>query len=150
LLKINRDNKDLFSLKYPNEIKKLYEYIIVSLNNRVLYLNERIDKMIFATDFSFNKNLLDLDNRVKNRIKELDNYIVSVYEIDKFISDLVIFDNKNLFKLINKFNEVINSEFIVYLEKNQVLDNFYTLKYDTRFPGKMLDDVIEFEDENYI
>jgi len=90
--------------------------------------------MDLKLDNSIGSKLLDLENNTKKRVVDLDNYIVSVYEIDKFISEISIYNNSSLFKLITKFNEIINSEFILYIEKNLVVENYFTLKYDTRFP----------------
>jgi hypothetical protein len=112
----------------------LYKEIIISLNERLLDMDNHINRLNLKTDFDIDKELLELDSHTKNRVEELDNYIISVYEIDKFISELVVFDNSNFFKLINKFNQVISSQFILYIEKNPIVENYYTLKYDSRFP----------------
>lgn len=148
LLKIDKIGIDLFSKKYPEKAIELYKSIIVSLNERLLILDTKINNLNLITDSNINKDLLKLDNHTKNRVEELDNYIISVYEIDRFISEITVFDNINLFKLINKFNQVINAQFILYIEKNEVVENYYTLKYDTRFPWKMFDDTLEIKDDN--
>lgn len=150
LLRVNKKGLDLFSEKYPKEVIDIYKHIIIFLNNKLLELNNHTSKMDFEIDSSINKEDLDLENHTKKRIIDLDNYIISVYEIDKFIKELQIYNNANLFKLITKFNEIIGTDFILYIEKNSVVENYFTLKYDTRFPWKMLDDVIEIKSEDDI
>lgn len=150
LLKINKKNLDLFWKKYHDEINDLYKHIIIFLNDKLLELDKHTSKMDLKLDNSINSKLLDLENNTKKRVVDLDNYIVSVYEIDKFISEISIYNNSSLFKLITKFNQIINSEFILYIEKNLVVENYFTLKYDTRFPWKMLDDTLEIKEENDI
>lgn len=150
LLKINKKDLDLFWKKHHDEIDILYKHIIIFLNDKLLELDKHTSKMDLKLDNSIGSKLLDLENNTKKRVVDLDNYIVSVYEIDKFISEISIYNNSSLFKLITKFNEIINSEFILYIEKNLVVENYFTLKYDTRFPWKMLDDTLEIKEENDI
>lgn len=150
LLKIHKKDLDIFSSKSPDQAIELYKYIIIFLNNKLLELDNHTSKIDLDIDTNINKKLFNLESHTKKRIEDLDNYIISVYDIDKFIWELNIYNNANLFKLITKFNEIINSEFVLYIEKNLVVENYFTLKYDTRNPWKMLDDVLEIKNNDDI
>ena len=47
---------------------------------------------------------------------------------------------------MDKIEEIIRVDHIIFLEKNPVLNNYLTLKYDSRKKGKLLDEIIEITD----
>jgi len=45
--------------------------------------------------------------------------------------------------LIDKIKDIVGVDYILYLEKNIVMENYLTIRYDSRNKGKMLDKIIE-------
>jgi len=41
--------------------------------------------------------------------------------------------------ILEKVKAILDVDYILYFEKNKVLENFLTLRYDSRTPNKMLD-----------
>jgi hypothetical protein len=58
--------------------------------------------------------------------------ITSGYEITKNISQLNKFTNKNLFEIFDSLSKTIDSKYILYFEKNPVLQDYLVFRYDTR------------------
>lgn len=77
------------------------------------------------------------------RLNEANQIIASQYEIEKSIQSLKSFSAKNIFSLIDKICQIVKSDYILYFEKHQILDNFLILKYDSRHPNIMQDKVFE-------
>lgn len=77
------------------------------------------------------------------RLLESNKIITTNYEIEKQVKALTSIDRKSIFGLIDKIKMIADVDYILYVEKHQVLDNFFTLKYDSRQPNKMLDEVFE-------
>ncbi len=89
------------------------------------------------------KYIIFLSNK---RLNESNALITASYKISTEIIKINNFNNKSIFELIEKIKDTIWVNKILYLEKNPVLDNYITLKYDTDFPWKMLDKTIEIID----
>jgi len=74
------------------------------------------------------------------------NYLITLsYRINKYISEITIFNNKNLFSIIDELDKTINPDYTIYIEKNSIVDKVWTIKYDTRRKWKMLQNIIELE-----
>jgi len=58
--------------------------------------------------------------------------ITSSYKINKHISEINEFNNTNLFKILDELSKTIISDYVLYLEKNPVLEDVLILKYDSR------------------
>ncbi|MFK7780537.1 MAG: cyclic nucleotide-binding domain-containing protein [Candidatus Gracilibacteria bacterium] len=128
----------------PKQVK------IIALNDTVLYkidAKEGIRK--FITEFPIDGiNLLsEIINISNERLLESNFLVTSNYEISKAISEINLFDNRNLFAIIDKFEKIIGAEYIIYVEKNPVVSNFITIKHDTRHKGKMLNNIIEIQND---
>ncbi|MDD2907360.1 MAG: cyclic nucleotide-binding domain-containing protein [Candidatus Gracilibacteria bacterium] len=82
------------------------------------------------------------------RLLEANFLITLSYRINKYISEITKFNNINLFSIINELSETINCKYIIYIEKNNVIPNIGTIKYDTRLKGKMKQDIIELKNDN--
>ena len=78
-----------------------------------------------------------------NRLHKSNSRITSTYEMNSVISNLDIIDNKSIFKLIDTFKSIINASYIIFLEKNPILDQFFRLKYDTRNKWGVFDEILE-------
>lgn len=77
------------------------------------------------------------------RLLESNKIITTNYEIEKQVKALTSIDRKSIFGLIDKVKWIADVDYILYVEKHQVMENFFTLKYDSRQPNKMLDEVFE-------
>ena len=77
------------------------------------------------------------------RLLESNKLIASNYEIEKTINTLTKVDLKSIFALIDKVKDILDVDYIIFLQKHLVLQNFLQLKYDSRFPSKMQDKVFE-------
>jgi len=52
-------------------------------------------------------------------------------------------DSKAIFSLIDNIKKIVDVDYILYFEKHLIMPNFLTLKYDSRQPNKMQDEVFE-------
>lgn len=77
------------------------------------------------------------------RLLESNKIITTNYEIEKQVKALTIIDTKSIFNLIDKITTIADVDYIIYIEKHQVMDNFFILKYDSRQPNKMQDMIFE-------
>jgi len=84
------------------------------------------------------------------RLLEANHLITLSYRINKYISEITMFNNKNLFNIIDELDKTINSNYTIYIEKNSVIENIATIKYDTRYNWKMLQNIIELNNNNVI
>lgn len=80
------------------------------------------------------------------RINQWNSLITANYKVTQEILKIKEVNNKSIFNLIDKLEEIIHIDYSLFLEKNPVLDNYLTLKYDSRNKWKMLDEVIEITD----
>ena len=76
------------------------------------------------------------------RLLESNFLITTSYNINKNISEITEFNNKNLISIFDDLAKTVNSKYILYFEKHPVLDNYLTLKYDTRKQWKLNDKII--------
>jgi len=80
------------------------------------------------------------------RLLEANFLITSSYKINKHISEINEFNNINLFEILDEFSKIIISDYVIYIEKNPVLENYVTLKYDSRKKWKMQQTIIDLKD----
>ena len=60
------------------------------------------------------------------------NYLItSTYKISTEIINLNKITSKSIFDLITKLRDTVRVDYILYFEKNPVMDNYLILKYDT-------------------
>ena len=88
------------------------------------------------------KYIIEISNK---RLLKSNSLITSTYEMNKTISSLKKINNKAFFELIIKFEKILGSEYIIYLEKNPVMEDYAKIKYDTREANKMIDETIELD-----
>lgn len=92
-------------------------------------------------------NLLKYIIHISNiRLLKSNELITANYKITQEILEINEINNKNIFKLIDKLEEIINIDYSLYLEKNAVLENYLVIKYDSREKWKMKDEIIEITD----
>ena len=86
------------------------------------------------------KNIIDVTN---TRLLNVNKEIASIEELNNTINILETINRSSLFVLFDKIHSIITSEYVIYLESHQVLDNYLIARYDTRQQRKLLDIVIE-------
>ncbi len=77
------------------------------------------------------------------RLLEANKLITSHHEIEKAINSMKEITPRNIFHLIDRIKSIVDGDYILYFEKHQIMENFLTLKYDSRQPNKMQDKVFE-------
>jgi hypothetical protein len=75
------------------------------------------------------KYIIFLTNK---RLLESNHLIAATYKITKEITKIEKITNKKIFELIDSLRDIIGVDYIIYLEKNLNIENYLTLKYDTR------------------
>lgn len=81
-----------------------------------------------------------------NRLLEANYLITSTYKISKEIAELEEITNKSIFSIIERLKNSLKIDDILYYEINPVMENYITLKYDTRTPWKLLNGITEIAD----
>lgn len=79
------------------------------------------------------------------RLLESNSLVTATYEIERKINSLDNITIKSIFEIIDSIRDIVSSDYVLYLEKNEIVDNSLLLKYDTRQNMKLLDDVIDFK-----
>lgn len=77
------------------------------------------------------------------RLSEVNRLFTASSEIEEVINNLKKVDWKSIFNLIEKIKDIVDSDYILYFEKHEVINDILTLKYDSRTPWKILDIIFE-------
>lgn len=114
----------------------------------LLYINAKIWLEEFSKKYptqavNLLKYIIHLWNK---RLIESNRLIAATYKMSKEIMKITKISNKEIFNLVEILKKITQVDYILYLEKNQVLENYMTVRYDTREKWKILDKVIEFTD----
>lgn len=120
------------SEKKQVKIKALEESIIFKINAK-----KGVEEFIKHHPSEWINLLTEIINLSNKRLLESNFLVISSYKISKSISELTSYNNKNLFKIIEEFKNVLWVDFLLYIEKNPVIESYLTLKYDTRKKWKM-------------
>lgn len=114
-------------------------------NSEILAIDAKIDlkKFIEENPTIWYELLTHIIVETNKRLIESNKIITINYEIDKQIKTLTVIDMKNIFWLIDKIKLATWIDYIIYIEKHQIIDNFFILKYDSRQPNKMQDIIFE-------
>lgn len=129
-----------------NDASMTKEALIIALeNSEILAIDSKnnIKKFIEENPSIWYELLRYIIVDTNKRLLESNKIITTNYEIDKSIKALTIIDTKNIFILIDKIKLIADVDYILYLEKHQIMENFFTLKYDSRQPSKMQDMIFE-------
>ncbi|RKW23935.1 cyclic nucleotide-binding domain-containing protein [Candidatus Gracilibacteria bacterium] len=123
------------------------EVVISAIGETKLYFIKSKDFRNFVKEnteiaVDFLSQIINLSNK---RLLEANFLLTSNYKISKMISEEIEFSNKNLFDIIDEFCSIIKAKYIIYVEINQVLENYATVSYDSRIQGKLLDKVVELK-----
>lgn len=124
----------------PKQVK------IIALTNTVLYkINAHNWVQSFIKEFpkEWVELLTEIIDSSNKRLLESNFLVTSNYQMSKVISEISLYDNKNLFMIIDNFKKIVWAEYILYFERNPVIENYTSLKYDTRKKWKMQSNLIE-------
>jgi len=92
-------------------------------------------------------NLLKYIIHISNtRLSKSNELITANYKVTQEILKIEQINNKNIFWLIDKLEEIINIDYTLFLENNPVLEKYLVIKYDSRDKWKMKDKIIEIAD----
>lgn len=92
-------------------------------------------------------NLLKYIIHITNiRLLKSNELITANYKVTQEILKIENINNKNIFWLIDKLEEIINIDYTLFLENNAVLENYLVIKYDSREKWRMQDKIIEIAD----
>lgn len=124
----------------PKEAK-----IVCLEDARLLQIDLKMDLKKFLEDnpsigFELMKHIIVETN---NRLNEVNRLFAANYELEKTINNLKSIDLKGIFMILERIKAILDVDYILYFEKHAVLENFLTLRYDSRSPNKMLDQIFE-------
>lgn len=95
------------------------------------------------------KFLTQIINLSNKRLLESNFLLTTNYKIWKMISETEDFSNKNLFKILDEFLNILQINYIIFAEVNKVLDNYVNIIYDTRKPWKLLNHIFEIKENKF-
>jgi len=75
------------------------------------------------------EHIIYLSNK---RLISANKQIVASYKMSQVISEIIDLNTDTITELLIKFEEIIGSDYLIYVENNPVLKDYFTLKYDTR------------------
>ena len=141
-------NNDVFWESALNLNKNKEVKITAIKKSKLLYINAQSDFDDFSFKFPFEsssllKYIIFLTNK---RLLESNRLIAATYKISIEITKIEKITNIKIFELIDILRYIIGVDYILYLEKKSSIENYLTLKYDTRNKWKMNDKVIEITD----
>ena len=91
--------------------------------------------------------LVEIIDTSNKRLLESNKRLTSILKMSEEIASIKNFDNKNIFNLIDSFAKIIDTEYILYLERNPIIQNYMTIKYDTRLKWRMQDNIVDLWDK---
>lgn len=104
---------------------------------------EKFSQFLEAYPLVAKDMLLQIIYISNQRVIESNAYITSMHQITTAIRELDHFTLKEIIQIFSLILEVLHWEFLLFLEANPVLNWYFTLKYDSRTPGKLHDLVLE-------
>lgn len=138
-------NNEVFWEAALNSDKEKEVKIQATITTSLLYIDAKYELNQFTKKhpeewLNLLKYIIYLSNK---RLLESNYLITANYKVSQEISKIKEINNKSVFELIQKLKDIVNADYIVYLEENPIMQNYTTIKYDTRKEWKMLDIVIE-------
>ena len=111
----------------------------------VLYINAVKDFWDFMkNDVELAKDILvNIISLTNKRTLDSNKYITSLYEINRSIKNISQINFLEIFKILEKIKNILNWEYLLYLEVNPIYKKYLTLKYDSRKHLKMQDILVE-------
>ena len=119
-------------LSVQDEPKKVK--IQASSDSELLKINAHtwVEKLIKENPeewLNFLKHIIYITNK---RLNKNNRQIAADYELNKEINNIEKITLKSIYHIIDKIGIIIECDYILFFEHNMVMDNYYSLKYDTR------------------
>ncbi len=92
---------------------------------------------------NFLKHIIYITNK---RLNKNNRQIAADYELNKEINNLEKITLKSIYHIIDKIAVIIECDYILFFEHNIVMNNYYSLKYDTRTGASFEGISLEIED----
>jgi len=124
----------------PKQVK-----IVASKETKLLYIDAKTDFLDFMKKYPEEAKdiLVNIISITNKRTLTWNKYITSVYEINKSINEISSINFKEIFKILDKINLILEWKYLLFLETNPIDDKYLTLKYDSRKTWKMQDILVE-------
>ena len=128
-----------------NNSEKKQVKIIGLTESKLLYIDAKEDFLKFMKHFpELAKDILVYIISLTNkRTLDWNNYIPSIYEINKSIVEINQINFKEIFKIFDKINKILNWDYLLFLETNPIDKMYLSLKYDTRKIWKIQNKLVE-------
>lgn len=128
-----------------NNSEKKQVKIIGLTESKLLYIDAKEDFLKFMKHFpELAKDILVYIISLTNkRTLDWNNYITSIYEINKSIVEINQINFKEIFKIFDKINKILNWDYLLFLETNPIDKMYLSLKYDTRKIWKIQNKLVE-------
>jgi len=92
---------------------------------------------------NFLKHIIYVTNK---RLNKNNRQIAADYELNKEINNIDKITLKPIYHIIDRIGVIIECDYVIFFEHNIVLDNYYSLRYDTRSWSSFDDISLEIED----
>lgn len=127
----------------PKEVR-----IIASADTKLLKIDASRDFEKFISKYpkEWIALLAEIINTTNKRLLEANYLVTSSYTLMKYISEIKKFNNKNLFMILDELVAILDTEFIIYIEKSPVVKDAFMFRYDTREKWKMQNEVMIIDD----
>nr|MDD3719961.1 cyclic nucleotide-binding domain-containing protein [Candidatus Gracilibacteria bacterium] len=131
---------DIYDINKPKE-----NSVVAKENSLLLFINgdKGIENFINKHPIEGLNLLRHIISITNKRLLSSNKLITVNHEVVKSIMQIENINEKNIFMVIDKIKLITGYDYILFLEANPVVNNYYTLKYDTREKGKLKDDIIE-------
>lgn len=128
-----------------NNSEKKQVKIIGLTESKLLYIDAKEDFLKFMKHFpELAKDILVYIISLTNkRTLDWNNYITSIYEINKSIVEINQINFKEIFKIFDKINKILNWDYLLFLETNPIDKMYLSLKYDTRKMWKIQNKLVK-------
>ena len=114
----------------------------------LLFIDAHKDMQDFLSEYpaewlEFLKNIIRITHK---RLIRVDHQLTAIFEMNASILHMQDMNYKTIFQLIHTFQHIIWADYIIYVEKNDVMEHYYFIRYDTRKPQMLQDNVIVIDD----
>ncbi len=135
----------LWEASFTNSKPK--EVLVKSVENtKLIFIQAKnLDNFLEKYPTQTKNFLLEIIETINKRVNIWNKYITSIYEINKMVNNLQKINYLEIFKIFEKIKLIMWVKFLIYLEKNPVIENIFSYKYNSDFPLKMQNKVIDIK-----
>ena len=133
----------------PKEVSLIAEKDTILLKIEAKKQFETFLKEDSPLALSILKNIINISN---NRLLRSNRQITANHEVNIAINNISSLSLKPVLWLIDTFANIIDCDGLIFLEKKTIIENYVEYKYDSRFPGKLQDTIIDWfsNDVNFL